>query len=90
MNIRVEYLSQLRVLAGCRDEEIALSPGTDLEGLLRAIGLQHGQAVSQLILDESGKVSSTVLCFVASKQVDRTHVLCDGDEVMLMTPISGG
>ncbi|MBT3293984.1 MAG: MoaD/ThiS family protein [Verrucomicrobia bacterium] len=90
MTIRVEYMSQLRVRTDCHEEAFAVAPGTDLAGLLRAIAEKHGDTVRELLLDEAGEPTATVLCFVASEQVDRNHILNEGDVVTLMTPISGG
>jgi molybdopterin converting factor small subunit len=90
VNIRVEYMSQLRTRTGCSEETFALEPGSDLAALLRAIAEHHDESVRDLLFDDGGTPSPTVLGFVRSEQAPWEHVLCDGDVVTLMTPISGG
>ena len=90
MKIQVEYMSQLRTRTGCGEEAFELPEGATMEGLLRAIAKRHGEGVRGLLFDEAGAAAATVLCFVASQQVDQDHPLRDGDGVTLMTPISGG
>lgn len=90
MSIRVEYMSQLRLRAGCREETFDVPAGADLDALLQAIAERHGEAVQGLLFDETGEPAPTVLYFVASEQADRGRLLSDGDVVTLVTPISGG
>ena len=90
MNIRVEYMSQLRARTGCSEEAFDVAAGTGLEGCLRAIAARHGEAVRGLLFDETDAVAATVLCFVAAQQADKGQRLREGDVVTLMTPISGG
>lgn len=90
MNIHVEYRSQLRLCVGASEERVALDAGADVGGLLRAIAERHGAAVAALLFSDGGLPSATLLCFVASEQVNGNSTLSDGDVVTLITPISGG
>ncbi len=90
MNIRVEYMSQLRSRIGCSDETFDLPSGTKIEGLLLAIAECHGEDVRALLFDESGAVAATMLYFVAEEQADKGQILNDGDVVIFLTPMSGG
>jgi molybdopterin converting factor small subunit len=90
LNIHVEYMTQLRTCTGCSDETFALEPGSDLETLLRAIAEHHNDTVRDLLFDDGDTPSPTVLVFVNSEQASWEQILCDGDVVTLITPISGG
>ncbi len=90
LNIRVEYMSQLRTRTGCSEEAFVLEAGSDLAALLSAIAERHDEAVRGLLFDDDGAPSATVLGFVRSEQAPWGQVLRDGDVVTLMTPISGG
>jgi molybdopterin converting factor small subunit len=90
VKIHVEYMSQLRTCTGRNDEVCNLAEGTTVEGLLIHITERYGEAVRGAMIDDAGVLAATVLCFVASEQVDREHTLVAGDVVTLITPISGG
>jgi len=90
LNIRVEYMAQLRAGAGCSEESFSLDPGADLESLAAAIAERHGEAVRGLLFGDDGAPSPTLLCFVSSEQADWHRTLSEDDVVTIMTPISGG
>jgi hypothetical protein len=53
---------------------------------------RHGEAVRNLLVDGRGNVQPTLLLFVGDQQVARLEPrpLSEGDELTIMTPISGG
>jgi len=90
LNVRVEYMAQLRTHAGCREESFTLHSEATLEDLLRAIAGLHGDAMRKLLFNDNDAPASTVLCFVSSEQSDWNRTLTEDALVTLMTPISGG
>jgi len=83
-------MAQLRVRMGCREESFELDNGSDLTGLLKVIAGKHGDEAHALLFGDDDAPAVTLLCFVASEQVEWDKALSDGDVVTLMTPISGG
>jgi MoaD family protein len=88
VNVTVRYHSQLRQHAGTASESLQVPEGTAVLDLLRAVAGRRVD-LSPYLLHEGTKRPS-LLVFVNARQVDETHALRDGDEVILMTPIAGG
>ncbi len=91
MDIHVFYSAQLSMVTGCERETIALPDPSTVAECLDALVARHGESVGRLLRDEQGIRRSLVVC-VNDKHVyelDRVN-LTDGDEVVLLTAISGG
>ena len=92
MTVRVSYSGQARSAAGCASETIELpSAGATFGGLLAEIARRHGPAMAALVKSKQ-RGAPAVLVFVGEHQVswDAPPILNDGDEIMLVSPISGG
>lgn len=94
MKIHVQFEAQLRQAAGLDQEETAVDDGCSLQQALQQLADSHGDALSSRLLTADRAVQPSVLIFVNSQAVSaaasESHVLQDGDEVLLCPPISGG
>jgi len=81
MNVNVEYTAQLRLRTGTSSESIELNDGARVEDLIAAVGGRH---------DIQDFLPGSLLCFVGGSQAEADQSLSDGDQVTLVTPISGG
>jgi MoaD family protein len=90
MPVTVHYFAQIRRAAGCASEQVDVEPGITLGGLLLQLADRHGAEFRRLLLDEAGGLQKSVLVFVGQHPADGVTVLQDGDEVTILTPMSGG
>ena len=92
MKLRVSYSGQARAAAGCGSEEFELPASATLRDLLQAIASRHGEHMKALLEINPARCAPAVLTFVGEEQVrwDAPPMLNDGDEIMLLSPISGG
>ena len=92
MNVKVEYSSQLKKVAGGGDECIELVEPCSLRQLVSRLAEKHGGAFRNFFLDEGGEPRPTVLVFVNNEQAHwkEEQQLRDGDQVAFMSAIAGG
>lgn len=93
MKLKVSYSGQARAAAGCGSEEFELPGAATLHDLLLAIASRHGERVTALLETTPERRAPAVLVFVGEESVrweTPPPLLKDGDEVMLLSPISGG
>jgi molybdopterin converting factor small subunit len=91
MKLRIRYSGQARSAAGCAFEAAELSSAATLHDLLAEVARRHGEKMAAL-LEFKPHGAPAVLVFVGEEQVAwaAPPVLKDGDEIMLVSPISGG
>lgn len=89
MNVGVRFLAQLRQSAGRAAERLDLDGTPDVAALVRALAANDAR-LAGVLLTPDGRVQPTLLLFIGDEQVRPDRPLRDGDEVTLMTPISGG
>ncbi len=93
MRVRVEFTAQLRQVVGCASKEYELPSGATVQDLISEIEQRHVDDMSgSLLLEESARLKPSILLFVGERQVTWSEEtpLSDGDEVTLLSPISGG
>ena len=91
MTVKVRYSGLARAAAGKAAEDFALAPGADLNSLLAEISRRHGTTM-QALLATTERGLPAALIFIANEQIS-THTpitLKDHDDVMILSPISGG
>jgi len=91
MKLTVRYSGLARAAAGKASEEIDLPAPADLRTLLAELSRRHGPAMHPLLaIGDHG--APAVLAFVGDQQVtwQSPVALKEGDEIMLLSPISGG
>jgi molybdopterin converting factor small subunit len=81
MNLRVQFFSRLRELAGVSEMELDVPDGTRVAALLEVL---YSQTAALRDWDKSILVAAGV------EFVGRDYVLREGDEVSVMPPVQGG
>lgn len=91
MKIKVGYSGLARAAAGRGAEELELPAHADVRMLIAEVARRYGPPM-QPLLATTDKGVPAVLAFVGERQVswEAPLALKDGDEVMLLSPISGG
>jgi molybdopterin converting factor small subunit len=92
VKLKVSYSGQARAAAGCGSEEFQLPAAATLRDLLLAIASRHGERMTSMLQTTPERGAPAVLVFVGEEQVpwETPPALKDGDDVMLLSPISGG
>ena len=92
MEITVHYLAQLKRAAGVATENVTVEDGCSLSQVLKGLADRHGPAFRAGLLDEHGQPLPALLFFLGAEQVrpDSARPLCEGDEVTILSPMSGG
>jgi molybdopterin converting factor small subunit len=91
MKVTVGFSGLARAAAGRPSEEIELDSTADVRQLLAEIARRHGQPMQSLV-DPGPLGVPAVLVFVGGAQVawQTPSRLKNGDDVMILSPISGG
>lgn len=92
MKVRVHYTTQLRTAVGRATDEVELGQAATLGNLLEQLASRHGGEFRDMILDDSGSLLPSVLVCIGDTQTqpDIETRLNEGDDVTLLSPISGG
>jgi len=88
MKITVQYTGQLRLTIGIGEEVLELPDGSSLQSLSSKLSQQYPEQSKLLHAGEG--FPSDIQVFVNSVQVQPSAELNDGDEILLLSPISGG
>jgi molybdopterin converting factor subunit 1 len=84
MRVKVLYFGILKELVGTADETIDLPDGLDVRGLLDILRRQTSKNGMEERVWQS-------LAVAVNREYSALHaVLCEGDEVALLPPVSGG
>ena len=92
MKIRTRYTTQLKMALGTDTEEIELPEPSSLKDLLIQLRQLHPKEVDQYILNADNQLQSGVLVCIDDKHAGRdlSLSLAQGDEVTLLSVVSGG
>ena len=92
MKITVHFLGQLRHLADRDDMVVEAPPGTPLAGILESAGAGHDEKFKRIVFDDSGALRASLMVLHNDVPIDKDAppALGDGDEITLLTAISGG
>lgn len=92
MQIRIEYFAQARDAAGISYETIEIDGPTTATDLVSRIASQRGGRLASLLLGPDGQLAPSVMLAVGDRQSGRDDrsLLRDGDEIVVLPPISGG
>lgn len=87
MRITIEYFAQAREAAGFPRETLLVEPPCTAPQLLQQIARQRGGKLAAVLLEANGLILA-----VGERQsgFDDTVPLNDGDEILVIPPISGG
>jgi MoaD family protein len=91
MKVRVELFAQAREVFGASGLALEVPRGSDLLMLLQDLAAQQPKA-SRFFFSEVGTISPSLAVAVNEKQVPSgtNPTLSDGDEILLIPPVSGG
>ena len=81
MTVTVRYAAQARTAAGQESERVELVEGASVQDLLKSLADRYGNGVF---------LHPSTLVFVGDEQAGRRQSLQSGEEVTVLTPISGG
>ena len=88
MDVQVLYATQVRTIVGFDCESVSLSSGTTVRQLIDVLCDRHGGRLLQLAANGGPHL---MVCVNDCQVIDfAAHVLADGDEVLMMSPVSGG
>jgi molybdopterin converting factor small subunit len=92
MKIHVQYTTQLRMALDRAEEEVELAPPGSTARLLEKLSQRHGKPFDDLVFQTPGELNRSILVCVGDKHIgnDLSYVLQDGDQVTLLSVISGG
>ena len=88
ITITVRYWAQAALAAGVNRQKVTLAAGQRVQELLRLLVAEHA-ALETLITDVS-EAKRGVVVFINEEQMPESHLLADGDEVMVLAPMAGG
>jgi MoaD family protein len=89
MRINVEYFGQLRELTAVNREHIEVPAPCSVGEALTYLAQQHGQRFANLVLS-NGQPTNSLLLAIGEQQATTETLLQDGDELLIVPPVSGG
>ena len=92
MNIKLRFTAQIKDAAGLGSDRITLNENEKLQSLLRRLGERYGEKFRKILYDDKGQYHSSNLIVVNEEQIEyyENVSLKDGDELILLSPVSGG
>ncbi len=92
MRVTIIYTTQLRAALGLASESVELPTGASIAVLLDFLAGRHGEAFRTLVLGSDGQILPSILLAVNDQQIldPANQPLASGDEVMILSAISGG
>lgn len=92
MNIKLRFTAQLKDKAGLGTDQIVLNPNEKLQSLLRRLVEKYGHGFGEILFDEKGFYRNSNLIALNGYQVNyiENNNLKEGDEVTILSPVSGG
>jgi molybdopterin converting factor small subunit len=94
MNIRIQWLAQLRTLSGQTEETVDVDSTCSLAELICRVADSHGDPLREYLITEGGHIRPSLLLIVNDQTISSSTAasmaLNDNDTVCLLPPISGG
>jgi MoaD family protein len=81
MNVRAEFYSRLREIAGVRVLEVALEENATVDALMQQLYARYPRLRD---------FEQSVLFGIGVEFVEKAHSLRDGDVIAIMPPVQGG
>lgn len=81
MRVQVRYFAALREAVGLSEESLDVPAGTRVDDLLALLAARRGPVAAQ---------RSSLRLAVGTRFAQPGQALCEGDEVALLPPVSGG
>lgn len=92
MIVRVLYTTQLKHALQRASDEVDLAKPLTVGQLLQHLSQLHGEPFNKLVLASPGELNPSMLVCVGNECLGRdlSANLNEGDEVTLLSPVSGG
>jgi len=92
MVVTVQYTTQLKAALGVARQQIQLGDHATLSELIKQLTEQHGAAFADLVLMPDGHLLPSIIVCIDDQQrsAGQDIPLQDGNQVMLLSAISGG
>ena len=92
MIIKLRFTAQIKDAAGLGSDNIALFENEKLQSLLRRLTERYDDKFRKILYDDKGRYHSSNLIVVNEEQIEYNEniSLNDGDELILLSPVSGG
>lgn len=92
MNIQIEFLAQLGVVAGGRRRTVEVPDACSAQDAIREALAEDTEDLRTLVLDGEGVLRPSMLVFVGDEQLDWSQPtsLQPDDTIVLAPPIAGG
>jgi molybdopterin converting factor small subunit len=92
MSVRLHYASRFASAAGTDREQVELDQPISVRELLESIAERHGNAFRLVTFASDGVLQPALMICVNDEHLldPAEHLLRDGDEVLVLSAISGG
>ncbi|MBT3380437.1 MAG: MoaD/ThiS family protein [Lentisphaerae bacterium] len=92
MKINVEYVAQMKKVAGINSETVTLPDGAPVQALVTKLADDHDQPFRDVLLDANASLRKSTLVFIGDDQIEWEVLreLADGDRVTILAPLAGG
>ena len=92
MQLKIRYETLLKRAAGVARQSIDVAETQDVRDIVGELASQANNKVRSMLVDAAGNMQPSLLIFANDCQVNASDScpLSDGDEITLMSPISGG
>lgn len=92
MQVTINLLGQLRHLAACDAVSLEIPDGATVAEAVFALGAEQGAAFLAIVSDEAGALRPSLMVLHNDMPIDKAvpPALRAGDEITLLTAISGG
>ena len=93
MKVTVQFTTQLKAAIGKADDTIELDDDATVRSLITELDQRYSQAFRQFAMDAKGNFLPSVFVCINDAQCTGTvydQILSDGDQVALVSAISGG
>jgi len=92
MEIKIKFTAQLKDIVGQGVDKITLEENEKIQSVLLRLSDRYGEKFKSILFDASGLYRNSILLVLNQYQINYEDnvVLNDGDEIAIMSPISGG
>jgi len=92
IELKIRFTAQLKDRAGLATDSIKIDANNKLQDLLKLLIEKYGESFGKILFDTDGSYRNSNLIVINQYQVNYNEntQLNDGDEIALMSPISGG
>jgi len=92
MTIKLRFTAQIKDAAGVGIDILELPKNENLQSILKRLTERYGENFRRILYDDKGIYNNSNLIVVNQVQVyyNENDILNDGDELTLLSPVSGG